>query len=153
MLTSVFAVQEANLHRTTGPALAQLTVFQPSRAACLALLGLMTLTACGGLWWRFCVIENAAIALACDTGRGDALCILRQMTVGLFNSGLFGAVAAISAVFNLWRPSLLLMAVAVLAAVLGLTLYNTAAASLACGLVILALARPALFWPWRGRLS
>ncbi len=141
------------MHRTTGPALAQLTVFEPSRAACLAILSLMVLTACGGLWWRFYVIENAAIALGCDTGRGDTLCVLRQLTVGLFNSGLFGGVAVFSAVLSLWRPSLLLMAVAVLAAVLGLTLYNTAAAALACGLVILALARPELSGPRRGRLS
>lgn len=140
-------VQEANLHRTIDPASSSLKVFKPSRAACLALLGLMTLTACAGLWWRYAMIENAAMAFACDTGRGDALCILRQVIIGFFNNGLFGTAAVISAMFNLWRPSLLTMAMAVLAAALGLTLYNTAAAALACALVILALARPALFWP------
>jgi hypothetical protein len=117
-------------------------VFQPSPAACFALLGLMSLTAGAGLWWRYEVIENAALALGCDAGRSNAVCVLRQSTVEIFNYGLFGSVAMTGALLNLWRPSVLMMAIALVATALGLTLYNTAAAALACGLVILALARP-----------
>lgn len=131
------------MHRTASSALTSTGVFRLSRAQCWFLLALAVLTLSAGLGWRYGVIENAAIALVCDAGRGNGLCVARQTTVLLFNYGAFGGIAFLSATFNFWRPSVAVMAIAVLAIALGLTLYNTAVAALACGLVILALARPA----------
>ena len=61
----------------------------------------------------------------------------------LFTPSVFGAVALGAALLNLVRPSVLLCAVALIAAGFGLVLYNAALSALAVAVLILSLARPA----------
>lgn len=96
---------------------------------------------------RFGLIENAPLGVACDASGGSFVCTLRHITIVLFNQGVFGGLALAMAGLNLWRPTVPGTAVALSAAGLGLTLYNTAAAAFACGLIVLALARPVLARP------
>ena len=56
---------------------------------------------------------------------------------------VFGFVALGAALLNLLRPSLVLCALALIAAGFGLVLYNAALSALAVALLILSLARPA----------
>jgi hypothetical protein len=56
---------------------------------------------------------------------------------------VFGITALVIALLNFLRPSLVLFAVAVAAASLGVVLYNVALSGLAVGILILSLARRA----------
>ncbi len=56
---------------------------------------------------------------------------------------MFGAIALGVAGLNLIRPSLVLFAIAMVAAAFGIVLYNIGAAGLAAALLILSFARPA----------
>jgi len=61
----------------------------------------------------------------------------------LLNHNVFGWVALAAALLNLFRPSIVLVALALAAAAFGIVLHNADLAALAAGLVILSLARPA----------
>jgi UDP-N-acetylmuramyl pentapeptide phosphotransferase/UDP-N-acetylglucosamine-1-phosphate transferase len=61
----------------------------------------------------------------------------------LFTYSVFGWFALIAATLNLLRPTLVLFAVALAAACLGVVLYNVGLSSLAAGLLVLSLARRA----------
>jgi hypothetical protein len=56
---------------------------------------------------------------------------------------VFGITALVIAVLNLIRPSIVLMTGGVIAAGLGIVLYNIELSGLAIGLLILGFARPA----------
>jgi hypothetical protein len=71
------------------------------------------------------------------------LCFTRQITIMLFTYSAFGWTALIVAALNLLRPSLVLFAIALAAACLGVVLYNVGLSALATGLLILSFARRA----------
>jgi hypothetical protein len=56
---------------------------------------------------------------------------------------VFGIAAIVIALLNLLRPSIVLITGAVIAAGLGIVLYNIALSGIAIGLLILGFARPA----------
>ena len=119
-----------------------MTPFLPARAQAIALVTLLAASTAGAHWLRYDVIENAALALGCDAGRGDGLCHMRTGMVWLFNHGVFGGLALLASVLNLWRPSVRQTALALIASAFGLALYNTAVSALASAFIVMAFARP-----------
>lgn len=117
-------------------------LFSPSRVSAIGLTALLILSTAIAVALRYGVIENAALGLGCDAEGGILLCRLRQGLIWTFNHNVFGTFAIVSAVFNLVRPSIALTALAIVLTAFGLALYNTAAAALSCGLILLVLARP-----------
>jgi hypothetical protein len=95
------------------------------------------------LYLRYLALENATVSLACRDGLDTWLCTTFRVTIVLFNHQVFGAVALAAALLNLSRPSVLLIAVALAAAAFGVVLHNADLSTLAAGLLILSLARPA----------
>lgn len=118
-------------------------LFRPSRQAGIALAA-VALAALGyAFYLRYRVIEQSSIGIACEGGAGGFLCMNRRAAITLYNASLFGWVAAGAAALNLLRPSVLLCALALLAAGFGIVLYNVALSALAVALLILSLARRA----------
>jgi len=95
------------------------------------------------LYLRYLALEYAPVALACQGGLNTWLCAMFRLTIVLFQHAVFGWVALAAAVLNLVRPSILLVAVALVASAFGLVLHNAGLAGLAAALLILSLARPA----------
>ena len=92
---------------------------------------------------RYMAFENLNVELACQAGLQTWLCNTFRLSLVLFNHGVFGGVALAAALLNLLRPSIVLMALALIAAGFGIVLHNTDVSALAAGLLILSLARPA----------
>ncbi|MBJ7406720.1 MAG: hypothetical protein JHD07_26805, partial [Bradyrhizobium sp.] len=67
----------------------------------------------------------------------------RSVATVLFKNSVFGIVALVVATLNLMRPSIVLLTVGIVAAGLGIVLYNVVLSGLAIGLFILGFARPA----------
>jgi hypothetical protein len=95
------------------------------------------------LYVRYLVIEFSTVALACDAGLQSLPCKARALSTVLFKNSVFGIVALIIAGLNFIRPSIVLLTGALIAACLGIVLYNIALSGLALGLLILGFARPA----------
>lgn len=95
------------------------------------------------LYMRYLGIEQTNVGLACAAGLDTWLCFSRGIVIVLFQHSVFGIVALIVAALNLLRPSLLLFALALAAACLGIVLYNVGLSGLAFGLLVLSLARRA----------
>jgi hypothetical protein len=95
------------------------------------------------LYLRYLAIEQSSVALACDAGLNTWLCLSRKVATALFNNTVFGIAALVAAVLNLVRPSLVLVAIVLIAGGMGIVLYNVATSALAAALLILSLARPA----------
>jgi|SRR5215510_11141468 len=95
------------------------------------------------LYFRYLVIEQSSVGLACEAGLSTWLCLTRRIVIALFGHSAFGIAAMAAAVLNLIRPSLLLFALGLAAAGFGLVLYNGGLSGLAVPLLILSLARPA----------
>jgi hypothetical protein len=95
------------------------------------------------LYVRYLVIEFSTVALACDAGLQSLPCKARALSTVLFKNSVFGIVALIIAGLNFIRPSIVLLTGALIAACLGIVLYNVALSGLALGLLILGFARPA----------
>lgn len=93
------------------------------------------------LYMRYLAVEQSSVGLACQAGLNTWLCFTRQVTIVLFTYSVFGWFALIVAALNLLRPTLVLFALALAAACLGLVLYNVGLSSLAVGLLVLSLAR------------
>ena len=70
-------------------------------------------------------------------------CKTRVLATSLFKNSVFGIVALIIATLHVIRPSIVLMTGALIAAGLGIVLYNIVLSGLAIGLLILGFARPA----------
>jgi len=104
-------------------------------------LGLLALGE--ALYLRYQAIENGTVSLACQAGLDTWLCSTFRLTIVLFNYQVFGGVAIAAAVLNLLRPSLVLAAVALVAAAFGIVLHNADLSALSAGILILSLARRA----------
>ena len=95
------------------------------------------------LYLRYLAIEYSQVALACDAGLQTLLCKSRALATVLFKNSVFGIVALIIAILHVIRPSIVLLTGGIMAAGLGIVLYNVALSGLAIGLLILGFARPA----------
>lgn len=95
------------------------------------------------LYVRYLAIEFSQVALACDAGLQAMICKARSVSTSLFKNSVFGIVAMVIATLNLMRPSIVLLTLGVVAAGLGIVLYNIVLSGLAIGLLILGFARPA----------
>lgn len=94
------------------------------------------------MYLRYHVMENSNVSLACQSGLHTWLCDTFRLAVVLYRYDVFGGVALAVALVNLMRPSIVLFAVAVAAAAVGVVLHNADLSALAAGLLILSLARP-----------
>jgi hypothetical protein len=92
---------------------------------------------------RYLAIEFSQTSLACDAGLQTMLCKTRSLATYLFRNSVFGAVALVIAILHLIRPSIVLLTGGLIAAGLGVVLYNIGLSGLAIGLLILGFARPA----------
>lgn len=95
------------------------------------------------LYLRYTVIEQSSVSLACQAGLPTWMCLTRKIFLALFQNGVFGIAALAAAALNLIRPSMILVAIALVAGGFGIVLYNVEMSALAMGLLILSLARPA----------
>jgi hypothetical protein len=95
------------------------------------------------LYVRYLAIEFSQTSLACDAGLQTVLCKTRSLATYLFRNSVFGAVALVIATLHVIRPSIVLLTGALIAAGLGVVLYNIGLSGLAIGLLILGFARPA----------
>ena len=95
------------------------------------------------LYLRYLAVEFSTQALACDAGLQSMLCKSRALATVLFKNSVFGIVALVIAVLHLMRPSIVLLTGGLVAAGLGIVLYNVALSGIAIGLLILGFARPA----------
>ena len=73
------------------------------------------------------------MALACDAGLNTVTCKTRVLATSLFKNSVFGIVALIIATLHVIRPSIVLITGALIAAGLGIVLYNIALSGLAIG--------------------
>jgi hypothetical protein len=95
------------------------------------------------LYLRYFAVEFSTVALACDAGLQTVLCKSRAVATSLFKNSVFGIVALVIAALHVIRPSIVLLTAGLIAAGLGIVLYNIALSGLAIGLLILGFARPA----------
>jgi hypothetical protein len=95
------------------------------------------------LYVRYLAIEFSQTSLACDAGLQTVLCKTRSLATYLFRNSVFGAVALVIAILHIIRPSIVLLTGGLIAAGLGVVLYNIGLSGLAIGLLILGFARPA----------
>jgi len=113
----------------------------PYQVQWLMVVGFLTIGY--ALYVRYLVIEFSTVALACDAGLQTVTCKARALATVLFKNQVFGIVALAIAAVNFIRPSIVLLTGGLIAACLGIVLYNIALAGLAIGLFILGFARPA----------
>jgi hypothetical protein len=95
------------------------------------------------LYLRYLAVEYSPLALACDAGLQTMMCKSRLVASALFKNSVFGIVALVIAALHFIRPSIVLLTGGLVAAALGIVLYNIALSGLAIGLLILGFARPA----------
>ena len=95
------------------------------------------------LYLRYLAVELSSVALACDAGLQTMLCKARTLATYLFKNSVFGIAALIIATLHVMRPSIVLLTGGLIAAGLGIVLYNIALSGIAIGLLILGFARPA----------
>jgi hypothetical protein len=95
------------------------------------------------LYLRYLAIEYSSVALACDAGLQTTLCKARAVATYLFRNSVFGITALVIATLHILRPSIVLLTAGLIAAGLGIVLYNLLLSGLAIGLLILGFARPA----------
>lgn len=95
------------------------------------------------IYVRYLAIEFSQTALACDAGLQTMLCKTRSLATYLFRNSVFGTVALVIAILHVIRPSIVLLTGGLIAAGLGVVLYNIGLSGLAIGLLILGFARPA----------
>lgn len=95
------------------------------------------------MYLRYLAIELSTVALACDAGLQSMTCKMRSLATYLFRHSVFGSVALIIAALHVIRPSIVLLTGGLIAAGLGIVLYNITLSGIAIGLLILGFARPA----------
>ena len=95
------------------------------------------------LYLRYLAVEFSTVALACDAGLQTMICKSRMVVTSLFKNSVFGATALVIAILHVMRPSIVLLTGGLIAAGLGIVLYNITLSGLAIGLLILGFARPA----------
>jgi hypothetical protein len=146
---TIFAEQGSGVLRrwplSTPPenALVKKTPFRltPYQVQWLLVVGFLTVGY--ALYLRYLAIEFSTVALACDAGLQTMLCKTRILVTSLFRNSVFGIVALVIATLHVIRPSIVLLTSGLIAAGLGIVLYNIALSGLAIGLLILGFARPA----------
>ena len=118
-------------------------LFRPTgrQWAVLVPIGLLALGC--AFYMRYGVIQNTPTGLACDAGLASLLCRTRSVTIAAYQHSGFGALALLAAAINLWRPHVTFFVIGLIAAALGIVLYNVVLSGLAVALLILSLARPA----------
>jgi len=105
-------------------------------------IGIFTVIAFAGAYYlRYRGIENSQVALACQAGAGTWFCETLKLVTALFRHSVFGWSALIAAALNLIHPSIVLFTFALVAAVIGLILYNAGLCGLATALLMLSFAR------------
>jgi hypothetical protein len=117
--------------------------FMPSPVAIHWLIAIAFTSVGYAMYLRYLAIEYPVVGLACDAGLTTWLCLSRKVALPLYESYAIGGVAVVTAIVHLVRPSVTALAIAVVAAGLGLVLFNAGLAGLAIGLLILSFARPA----------
>lgn len=95
------------------------------------------------LYLRYLAVEMSTVSLACDAGLQSMLCTARLTATYLFRNSVFGIAALVIAVLHFIRPSIVLLTAGLVAAGLGIVLYNIGLSGIAIGLLILGFARPA----------
>jgi len=118
-------------------------LFLPSARATNILLIVGSCSLGYALFMRYLAIEQTPVGLACEGGLNTWLCATRRIAITLFTYSVFGWAALIVAAVNLLRPSLLLFAIGLSSACLGVVLYNVGLSGLAVGLLLLSFARRA----------
>ena len=113
----------------------------PYQVQWLLIVGFLTVGY--ALYLRYLVIEFSPVALACDGGLQTMACNARSLAMVLFKNEVFGTVAMAIALLHVIRPSIVLLTGALIAAGLGIVLYNVALSVIAVSLLILGFARPA----------
>jgi hypothetical protein len=113
----------------------------PYQVQWLLIVGFLTMGY--ALYLRYLGIELSTVALACDAGLRTLLCKSRALATSLFKNQVFGIVALVIATLHVVRPSIVLLTGGLIAACLGIVLYNVILSGLAIGLLILGFARPA----------
>jgi hypothetical protein len=96
----------------------------------------------GGFYVRYQLIEQAGVGIACQTGSASTACSVRSSAILIYEHSVFGVSAVTSSLLNLIRPSVVFIAITLLAGGLGIVLYNVALSALALTLLIFCLARP-----------
>src|SRR6185436_20158901 len=127
----------------TAPAAAGRPLFRPTLRQTVALSVIAAAALGCGFYVRYRLIEQSSVGIACQGGSQDFACSIRSAAIMLFTPSAFGFTALAAALLNLWRPSFVLIAPALLAAGIGIVLYNVALSALALALLILSLARRA----------
>jgi hypothetical protein len=95
------------------------------------------------LYLRYLGIEFSTVALACDAGLQTLVCKARALTTVLFKNSVFGITALVIAALHFIRPSIVLLTGGLIAACLGIVLYNVVLSGLAIAVLIFGFARPA----------
>ena len=113
----------------------------PYQVQFLLIIGFVTVGY--ALYLRYLAVELSQVALACDAGLQTLLCKSRSVATYLFKNSVFGSVALVIAALHVIRPSIVLLTLGLIAAGLGIVLYNIALSGIAIGLLILGFARPA----------
>jgi hypothetical protein len=113
----------------------------PYQVQWLLIVGFLTVGY--ALYLRYLAIEFSPVALACDGGLQTMACKGRALATVLFKNSVFGIVALVIATLHVIRPSIVLLTGGLIAAGLGIVLYNVALSGIAIGLLILGFARPA----------
>ena len=113
----------------------------PYQVQWLMVVGFLTIGY--ALYLRYLAIEFSPVALACDAGLRTMPCEARSLATVLFKNSVFGIVAIVIAVLHVVRPSIVLLTGGLIAAGLGIVLYNVSLSGIAVGLLILGFARPA----------
>jgi hypothetical protein len=113
----------------------------PYQVQFLLIIGFVTVGY--ALYLRYLAVEFSQVALACDAGLQTLLCKSRSVATYLFKNSVFGSVALVIAALHVIRPSIVLLTLGLIAAGLGIVLYNIALSGIAIGLLILGFARPA----------
>ena len=113
----------------------------PYQVQFLLVVGFVTVGC--ALYLRYLAVEFSTVALACDAGLQTMLCKARTLATVLFKNSVFGIAALVIATLHVMRPSIVLLTGGLIAAGLGIVLYNIALSGLAIGLLILGFARPA----------
>jgi hypothetical protein len=124
------------------PEAAAKKLFLPSFRAAIVLALLAMVSVGVALFFRYSIIQNTPIGLACDAGELSLTCKVRLAVILMFVQGAFGWVAMIAAGVQLWKPNIVAFGTGLIFALLGLVLYNTRASALAVALLLLSLARP-----------
>ncbi len=93
------------------------------------------------LYVRYMGIEQSGVGLACNAGLDTWMCTQRRIIAALFDRSLIGATAVVLAAIHLLRPTLVVFALALAIALIGVVLYNIVLSALAIGLLVLSFAR------------